>query len=124
LHSLAAEPDLETIVVDNASADGTADLVADRFPEVRLVRSPTNLGFAGGTNLAARHASGDFLLLLNPDAALYPGALGTLLRLLPKSRAPPRSVLPSCTPTAGTRTAPSAFRGWPRSASISFRSRP
>jgi N-acetylglucosaminyl-diphospho-decaprenol L-rhamnosyltransferase len=82
LKSLADEPDLERIVVDNASADGTADLVGDGFPEVRLVRSPTNLGFAGGTNLAASHASGDFLLLLNPDAALCPGALGTLMELL------------------------------------------
>jgi GT2 family glycosyltransferase len=82
LRSLAHEPDVETLVVDNASADGTADLVAEQFPDVRLVRSPTNLGFAAGTNLAASHASGDFLLLLNPDAALSPGALGTLLRLL------------------------------------------
>jgi N-acetylglucosaminyl-diphospho-decaprenol L-rhamnosyltransferase len=82
LSSLSHEPSLETVVVDNASSDGTSDAVAHAFPLVRLVRSPTNLGFAGGTNLAARHANGDFLLLLNPDATLCPGALKTLLRLL------------------------------------------
>ena len=83
LGSLAAERDnLETIVVDNASADGTPDAVAHAFPQVVLVRSAENLGFAGGTNLAASHAAGDFLLLLNPDASLTPGALSGLVRLL------------------------------------------
>jgi N-acetylglucosaminyl-diphospho-decaprenol L-rhamnosyltransferase len=82
LASLAAEAEVETIVVDNASADGTADAVARDFPRVQLVRSGENLGFAAGTNLAASRASGEFLLLLNPDAALCPGALATMLGLL------------------------------------------
>jgi N-acetylglucosaminyl-diphospho-decaprenol L-rhamnosyltransferase len=82
LASLAAEPDLETIVVDNASADGTAEAIAAAFPDVRLVRSAVNLGFAAGTNLAARQARGEYLLLLNPDAALCAGALPTLLGVL------------------------------------------
>jgi GT2 family glycosyltransferase len=49
---------------------------------VCLVRSARNLGFAGGTNLAARHADGEALLLLNPDAALHPGALTRMTQLL------------------------------------------
>jgi N-acetylglucosaminyl-diphospho-decaprenol L-rhamnosyltransferase len=82
LLSLEHEADTEAIVVDNASRDGSADAVAERFPTARLIRSSANLGFAGGTNLAARHASSPFFLLLNPDAALQAGALHTMRRLL------------------------------------------
>jgi GT2 family glycosyltransferase len=65
----------EVVLVDNASHDGTADLVAAAHPWVRLVRSEHNLGFAAGNNLAARHARGRVLLLLNPDALPEPGAI-------------------------------------------------
>ncbi|HEY3061480.1 MAG TPA: glycosyltransferase family 2 protein [Chloroflexota bacterium] len=82
LGSLIEEPDIEAIVVDNASSDGSADAVAKRFPAVHLIRSESNLGFAGGTNRAACAATGHTLLLLNPDAALTPGALDTLLEWL------------------------------------------
>lgn len=60
--------DFETIVVDNASPDGTADLVRERFPELRLIASPRNDGYGAGNNLGARHARGDILVFLNPDA--------------------------------------------------------
>lgn len=60
----------EVILVDNSSTDGSADLIAERFPWVKLIRSPDNLGFAAGNNLAARHATGDYLLLLNIDTVL------------------------------------------------------
>jgi N-acetylglucosaminyl-diphospho-decaprenol L-rhamnosyltransferase len=82
VESVANAPETEVIVVDNASRDGSADAVAERFSRVRLLRSDRNLGFAGGTNLAARHASGEYLLLLNPDAALAPGALEQLANVL------------------------------------------
>ena len=85
LAGLAAqlEPlDAEIVLVDNASHDGTADLVAWRHPDVRLVRSPVNLGFAAGNNLAARHARGRMLLLLNPDALPEPGAIARGLALM------------------------------------------
>jgi GT2 family glycosyltransferase len=59
----------EIVVVDNGSTDGTVAAVR-RFPQVRLIASPTNLGFAGGVNRAARACAGDALLLLNPDAVL------------------------------------------------------
>ena len=58
----------EVIVLDNASRDGTAELVSADHPWVKLIASKDNLGFAAGNNLAARHASGRYLLLLNPDA--------------------------------------------------------
>jgi GT2 family glycosyltransferase len=66
---------LEVIVVDNASTDGTAALVAERFPWVRLVTLGENAGFARATNLAIAEARGRHLLLLNPDTIVPPGAL-------------------------------------------------
>ncbi|WP_200877997.1 glycosyltransferase family 2 protein [Burkholderia paludis] len=75
LRADADRDDWQVIVLDNASADGTADLVEQRHPWVTLVRSPRNLGFAAGNNLAARHADGALLLLLNPDAEPAPGAV-------------------------------------------------
>ena len=77
----------EVILVDNASGDATADLVAREFPWVNLVRSAKNLGFAAGNNLAAQKARGQFLLLLNPDAVPAPGSLGAGVQLM---RADPR----------------------------------
>ncbi|KAA5604674.1 glycosyltransferase [Roseospira marina] len=85
LDALAAVRDVgcsrpyEVIVLDNASSDGSADAVAEHFPEVRLIRSEDNHGFAKGNNIAAQEARGAWLLLLNPDTALYPGALDTIL---------------------------------------------
>jgi hypothetical protein len=78
LRPLAAE----VVLVDNASADGTADLVRHDHPWVRLVASDVNLGFAAGNNLAAKHARGRYLLLLNPDAMPAPGALARGIALM------------------------------------------
>jgi GT2 family glycosyltransferase len=81
LESLAGEGD-EVVVIDNASLDRSADLVAERFGWVRLVRLDQNTGFAGGVNAGVRVATGDRLLLLNPDAEATPGAVGRLSRFL------------------------------------------
>lgn len=73
----------EVIVVDNASADGTADAIAASHPDVHLIRSQDNLGFAKANNLAIRQAAGQYLLLLNPDAfPTTPDSLADLLRFL------------------------------------------
>jgi N-acetylglucosaminyl-diphospho-decaprenol L-rhamnosyltransferase len=78
----ASDLDATVWVVDNASHDGSAAMVRDDFPQVRLVVSQVNLGFAGGNNLVLRHADGPcpprYVLLLNPDTALRPGVLRTL----------------------------------------------
>jgi GT2 family glycosyltransferase len=63
----------ELIVVDNDSADGTAEAVMELAPQARLVRTGRNLGFAGGCNAGAAAASGDLLVVLNPDAKPLPG---------------------------------------------------
>ena len=65
----------EVFVVDNASADGSAEMVAAEFPAVELIRSPRNLGYSAGNNLALRRARGRYVLLLNPDTKLPPCAL-------------------------------------------------
>jgi hypothetical protein len=78
IHGLNAE----VVLVDNASHDGTANAVAEDHPWVRLVRSPRNLGFAAGNNLAARHAQGRVLLLLNPDALPARGCVARGLALM------------------------------------------
>lgn len=62
-------PDYEIIVVDNASADRSAEAAATAFPEATVVRSPSNLGFARANNAAFRLARGKYFLLLNPDAS-------------------------------------------------------
>jgi GT2 family glycosyltransferase len=61
---------LEVIVVDNASSDGTRDLLAKAGPEVRVIHNDTNIGFAAAQNQAARLAKGSWLLSLNPDVVL------------------------------------------------------
>ena len=65
----------EVIVVDNASHDGSANMVATEFPQVRLIRLATNRGFAGGNNPGIRAAAGKYILLLNSDAFLVQGVL-------------------------------------------------
>ena len=68
----------EVICVDNASPDGAGDLVAARFPAVRLLRQPVNLGFAGGVNVGIANATGDLLVLVNQDCVPGPGWLDAL----------------------------------------------
>jgi GT2 family glycosyltransferase len=65
----------EVFVVDNASRDGSVEMVASDFPEVRLLQPGVNLGFAAANNLAFPAAQGKYLVLLNSDAFLLPSAL-------------------------------------------------
>lgn len=60
----------ETIVVDNASTDGSVAMLRQSFPRVRLIASPENLGFARANNLGLREARGRYLLFLNPDTVV------------------------------------------------------
>ena len=69
-------------VVDNASGDGTAEMVAAEFPEVRLLPQERNLGFARAQNIGIASGSGVAVLVLNPDAALEADTLMPLLELL------------------------------------------
>ena len=85
LASLAENPperELTVTVVDNASGDGTAEMVARDFPDVRLHAADENLGFSAGNNLGIRGGSGTYVLALNPDSRMTPGALDTLADLM------------------------------------------
>lgn len=73
--------DLEVLVVDNGSRDGSPEMVASRFPEAVLVANPDNVGFARANNVAMQRATGDYLLILNPDTELIGAAIPELVRL-------------------------------------------
>ncbi|MEU1588174.1 glycosyltransferase family 2 protein [Micromonospora sp. NPDC005710] len=69
-------------LVDNASTDGTVDLVRRHFPEVTVLASPTNSGFATAVNRAAAGVDTDVVLLVNPDCVVAPGTVAELVRVL------------------------------------------
>jgi len=81
LRSIAAQTTVphEVILLDNNSPDGSAAAVAAAFPEVRLIASAENHGFAKGNNIAAGYARGDYLLLLNPDTVVLDQAIDRLV---------------------------------------------
>ena len=69
-------------VVDNASGDGTAEMVGREFPDVRLTRNPENVGFGSANNQAIEAGSAPYVLILNPDTEVTDGALELLCRVL------------------------------------------
>lgn len=71
--------DFELIIVDNASREDEAAMLRDRYPELKLVRSDKNLGFAGGNNLGIREATGRYLFFLNNDTELEDDSLRYLV---------------------------------------------
>jgi GT2 family glycosyltransferase len=72
----------EVIVFDNGSSDGSADAVRQQFPNVKVIASEENIGFAAGNNRAAAEAKGEFLLFLNPDTVLLQGAVRKMVDFL------------------------------------------
>lgn len=75
------EPTHEVIVVDNASTDGSPEMVRDGFPKVRLIPNRQNAGFGVANNQGCEAAHGDQVLFLNSDAYAFPGAIARLARL-------------------------------------------
>lgn len=81
LDSLSAAPprrSFEVIVVDNASADGTVEMLTTLYPWVKLTRNKENLGFSKGNNVGIRQCQGRYIALVNPDVQLLPGCLDAL----------------------------------------------
>src|ERR1700733_9544854 len=76
----------EVIVVDNASTDGSAEMVEEQFPEVVLIKSAKNLGFARANNLGIKRASGEYLALVNSDVLVHPDCLQRLAAVLDARR--------------------------------------
>ena len=78
----SANGEVSVHVVDNASRDGTAEMVAREFPEVRLTASERNLGFGAANNIAIRAGSAPYVLCLNPDTRVTEGALERMLEVM------------------------------------------
>ena len=107
--------DFEVVVVDNASADGTPEMVVEEFPRTTLVRRTTNAGFACGANQGMAVATGDAFLLLNPDTEVDADILPPMLAyvrahpdigiLAPKLLDPDGSLQLSCRAFPGFATA-------------------
>ena len=71
--------DLEIIVVDSASDDGSIEMVSDKYPAVKLVSEADNVGFTRGNNIGLEQAQGEYLLLLNPDTEVSQDGIKTLI---------------------------------------------
>ncbi len=85
LRSIIANPpqgDYEIIVVDNGSTDGSLKMLQADFPKVTVIENPANLGFTAPMNQALRRATGQFLLLLNPDTLIHPQAFDRLIAFM------------------------------------------
>ena len=81
-NTAAGEHIVETIVVDNASSDGSQQMLQERFPQVELIQNSQNIGFARANNQGLAQASGAYLLLLNSDTLLPPDALEKAIHLM------------------------------------------
>ncbi len=75
---------LEIIVVDNASTDGSVDLIQDRFPDIKLIINTKNLGFGGGNNVGIRASRGRYIMMLNNDTRLDPRCIEELKKAIEK----------------------------------------
>ncbi|MCP5097943.1 MAG: glycosyltransferase family 2 protein [Chloroflexi bacterium] len=74
--------DLEVILVDSASSDGTVEMVKESFPWVKLIACNENVGFPRGNNMGIERANGRYILLLNPDTEIVGDALQTMLQYM------------------------------------------
>jgi GT2 family glycosyltransferase len=75
-------PNYEVIIVDNASQEDPTNVICDAFPQVRVIRSPQNLGFAGGHNLGMKAARGDYFFNVNNDTEIKPENADLIEQLL------------------------------------------
>lgn len=73
-------PNFEVIIIDNASPSDNPDIISEKYPEVTLIKSRENLGFAGGNNIGIETSKGDFILLLNNDTEVEPDFLAPLVK--------------------------------------------
>jgi GT2 family glycosyltransferase len=79
IDALAANPEDEILVVENGSTDGSVDFLRERFPQVKVLALPTNLGFGGGSNAGFRAAKNDIVVLLNSDMRVAPDFVAPLV---------------------------------------------
>lgn len=82
IYANASEGDFEVLVIDNASTDGSANMVKEEFPQVELICNEKNLGFAKANNLGIERSNGRHILLLNSDTEVLAGALDGMVNFL------------------------------------------
>ena len=82
IYKASPKADYEIVLVDNASPDGSAEQLEKKYPLIKMVRSGKNSGIAGGNNLGTRAASGMYILLLNNDTLVKPGAIDLTIEFL------------------------------------------
>ncbi len=80
IDSIPFNNDTEVIVVDNASKEDEASIISERFPQVKVIRSKKNLGFAGGNNLGIKEAKGDYILIINNDTYFKDFCIDNLIK--------------------------------------------
>jgi hypothetical protein len=119
LESLIAAPprrSLEVIVVDNASTDGTVEMIEGRYPWVKLIKSPENLGFSKGNNVGIRQCTGRYIGLVNPDVQVLPGCLDALVDFLEQNprvgNVGPRVLNPDMTLQSSCRRFPTLWNNF------------
>jgi GT2 family glycosyltransferase len=69
------EISFEIIVVDNASSDGSVDMIKKEFPQIKLIKNKENVGFSKANNQAIKLSKGKYILMLNPDTVVLEGAI-------------------------------------------------
>ena len=85
IESIPFNNKMEVIVVDNASIQDEASIIAERYPQVKVIRSTQNLGFAGGNNLGIKEAKGKYILLINNDTYFKEFSIDVLIERLDSS---------------------------------------
>ena len=75
----SSHTNLEIIVVDNISSDGSQEKCKNKFPDIKLIQNKNNLGYCGGNNVGIQHASGEFIVILNPDTIVEPNWVNELI---------------------------------------------
>lgn len=76
------DPDVEVLIIDNGSSDGSLEYVQEHFPQARIIKNESNLGYTGANNVGFRHAQGEFIAVLNPDTEVQPNWLEELIKAL------------------------------------------
>jgi GT2 family glycosyltransferase len=119
LDSIFANPtaaQMEILIVDNASTDGSAEAVASTYPLVKLIRSSENMGFAKANNRAAALSTGRYWLLLNPDTLVHSGAIDRMLHYMAEhpnvAAVGPRLLNPDGSEQLSIWRRPTLFREW------------
>jgi GT2 family glycosyltransferase len=75
-------PNLEIVVGDNASKDGSVEMVKSHFPQVSIIQNDDNYGFTGGYNRVLEHVDADYFILLNSDVEVLPGWIAPVIELM------------------------------------------